>query len=120
MTVLVVDDNDLVRNLVETMLRDGGFAVLTASGGQEAVALVGRNLGSIDCVLQDLSMPDMPGEEVIAELNRQHPDLPVIVLSVDDAAYSAPRLAGLNIAGYVQKPFDSDLLIEKIRDVIPA
>ncbi|MDJ0698714.1 MAG: response regulator [Woeseiaceae bacterium] len=116
-TVLVVDDNDLVRNLIEAILSDAGCEVLTASSGPGAVDIVSRNGDSIDCVIQDLSMPKMPGEQVISELNKLRPGLPVIVLSVDDAAYSAPRLAGLSIAAYVQKPFDSDVLVAKVRGV---
>lgn len=116
--VLVVDDNELVRNLIETILRDAGFEVFTAASGPEAIELLTSQGEAIACVLQDLSMPEMPGEQVIAELHRIEADLPVIVLSVDDAAYSASRLSGLSIAGYVQKPFESGDLVATISDIV--
>ena len=116
--VLIVDDNALVRNLIETILKDAGFDVLTAASGPEAIELVENDDNTIGCVLQDLSMPAMPGEQVIAGLHEIRADLPVLVLSVDDAAYSEPRLSGLKIAGFVQKPFESALLVSKVRDIM--
>lgn len=116
-SVLIIDDNELVRNLVETILKDAGFSVLTAASGPGAIELVSKQGETIACVLQDLSMPVMPGEKVAFELQKIDPDLPLIVLSVDDAAYSAPRLSGLDIAGYIQKPFDADLLVAKVAEV---
>ena len=117
-SVLVVDDNDLVRNLIETVLRNADLDVLTAASGPEAIQLLKKRNGTISCVLQDLSMPKMPGEKIIAELHKIQPGLPVIVLTVDDATYSASRLSGLDIAGYIQKPFDADVLVAKVRDLI--
>ena len=117
-TVLVVDDNELVRNLIEVVLKDAGFEVLAAASGPEALELVNKKNGSIACLLQDLSMPVMPGEKVIAEMHQVEPDIPVIVLTVDDAGHSAKRLSGLNIAGYMQKPFDPGHLVAKVRDVM--
>ncbi|MBT8087062.1 MAG: response regulator [Gammaproteobacteria bacterium] len=117
-SVLVIDDNDLVRNLIETILKNADLDVLTAASGSEAIQLLKKRNGAIACVLQDLSMPEMPGEQIIAELHKIQPGLPVIVLTVDDAAYSASRLSGLDIAGYIQKPFDSDRLVAKVRDII--
>lgn len=117
-SVLVIDDNELVRNLIEAILKNAGLDVLTAASGPEAIELLSKQNGTIACVLQDLSMPVMPGEQVVAELHKIQPELPVIILSVYDAAYSASRLSGLDIAGHIQKPFDSDVLVAKVRDII--
>lgn len=117
-SVLVVDDNDLVRNLVVTILEDAGIGVIAAASGREAIALATNQGDDIGCVLQDMSMPVMPGEQVVASLLEIDPGLPIIILSVDDEAYSASRLKGLNIAGHMQKPFDADALIAKIHEVI--
>lgn len=116
--VLIVDDNDLVRNLIETILSDAGFNVITAASGAEAIDQVSENGKTIACVLQDLSMPVMPGEQIIAEMHKIEADLPVIVLSADDAGYSASRLSDLNIAGYLQKPFEADALVDKVREIV--
>ena len=117
-SVLVIDDNELVRNLIEAILKNAGLDVLTAASGPEAIELLSKPNVTIACVLQDLSMPVMPGEQVVAELHKIQPELPVIILSVYDAAYSASRLSGLDIAGHIQKPFDSDVLVAKVRDII--
>lgn len=117
-SVLVVDDNDLVRNLIVTILEDADITVRTAASGKEAVRLVTEQGNAIGCVLQDLSMPLMPGEEIVAALLEIDPALPIVILSVDDPAYSAKRLSGLDIAGYIQKPFDADVLVRKIREFI--
>ena len=113
--VLLVDDHELVRNLIVTLLEAHGFDVMTASTGPDAIDLLSTHANSIGCVIQDLSMPKMPGSEVIAELLKIRADLPIIVLSADDEAYAKPQLAGLNIAGYVQKPFDADELTAKVQ-----
>ena len=117
-SVLVVDDNDLVRNLIVTILEDAGIDVVTAASGKEAVQRVTDDADGIACVLQDLSMPVMPGEEVVAELLRLDPSLAIIIMSVDDAAYSARKLSGLNIAGYIQKPFDATELVKAVSSLI--
>ena len=117
-TVLVVDDNELVRNLIVTILEDAGFEVLTAASGKEAIRLFADHGDAIGCVMQDLSMPAMPGEAVAAALLEINPNLAIIILSVDDPAYSASRLSGLRISGYIQKPFDADVLVEKVHEFI--
>ena len=112
--VLVVDDHDLVRNLVVSMLTNEGFNVLSAASGPEAIEVIHED-SSVHCVLQDLSMPNMSGEEVILEISHILPDLSVLVYSADEETAVAHRLSHLGIAGYLQKPFDPDVLITKIR-----
>lgn len=115
--VLVVDDHDLVRNLVVGILMNDGFAVRSAASGPEAIERVRADPG-IGCVLQDLSMPGMSGEETIAQLASIRPRLPILVYSADEEAAVAHRLAPLGIAGYLQKPFDPDELTSKLRGIL--
>jgi CheY-like chemotaxis protein len=119
-SVLVVDDNELVRNLIETVLKNAGLDVVTAASGPDAIRLLEKRSDSIACVLQDLSLPSMPGEQVVSELHKIKPGLPVIILTVDDAAYNASRLAGLSLSGYIQKPFDANVLVAKVTALIEA
>ena len=112
--VLVVDDHELVRNLVVSMLTNEGFNVLSAASGPEAIEVIHED-SNVHCVLQDLSMPNMSGEEVILEISHIRPDLSVLVYSADEETTVAHRLTHLGIAGYVQKPFDPEVLITKIR-----
>ena len=90
-SMLVVDDNELVRNLIEVVLKEAGLEVLTAASGAEALELMSTQSSTIACLLQDLSMPVMPGHEVVTEVHKIEPDLPVIILTVDDPAQSASR-----------------------------
>lgn len=117
-SVLVVDDNELVRNLIATILENAGIEALTAASGREAISLFADQGDAIGCVLQDLSMPQMPGEEIVAALLEIDPALPIIILSVDDPSYSAKRLSDLDIAAYIRKPFDADVLIGNVREFI--
>ena len=117
-SVLVVDDNELVRNLIKVVLVNGGFDVIAAASGHEAIQMLKKCDDSIACVLQDLSLPDMPGEKVVAEMLKIKPELPIIITTVDDAAACASRLSGLDIVGHVQKPFDSNALVERVAEVV--
>ncbi|MFK8028812.1 MAG: response regulator [Gammaproteobacteria bacterium] len=112
-SVLVVDDHELVLKMVVSMLVKEGFTVRSASSGQEALDIA-RNDNSVQCVLQDLSMPLMSGEEVIEELAGFRPELPVLVYSADEESAVAHRLVHLGIAGYLQKPFDPEELVERL------
>lgn len=119
-SVLVVDDNEFVLNLIEALLENAGLDVVTATSGPEAIRLLTERADSIACVIQDMSLPTMPGEQVVSELHKIKPALPVIIVTVDDAAVNASRLAGLSVAGYVQKPFDANVLVAKVRKLIDA
>jgi CheY-like chemotaxis protein len=117
-SVLVVDDNELVRNLIKVVLVNGGFDVILAASGHEAIQMLNTRDDSIACVLQDLSLSDMPGEKVVAEMLKMKPGLPIIILTVDDVAACASRLSGLDIVGHVQKPFDSNALVERVAEIV--
>lgn len=80
-TVLLVDDDPLFCTVTEAVLENLGFTVFVAVGGNEAVALFQKHHNSIDCLLTDLSMPDMNGWETLAALRKIKPDLPVILSS---------------------------------------
>jgi len=118
--VLVVDDNELVRSLVVGILESAGLTVLAADSGPTAIELVRTNGDSIGCLLQDLSMPGMSGDAVISEMLIIDPDLPIVVYSAEDEVAATLRLAGLKIAGYIQKPFEAELLVRTIRGLVEA
>ena len=113
-TVLVVDDHDLVRNLIAEILASAGFTVLEASGGQAAIDIVRECGDSIDCVLQDMSMPGMSGPETIAGLQAIIPDIRIIVLSVDQEPLVRQELGDLSVLGYLEKPCDTQQLLDTV------
>jgi PAS domain S-box-containing protein len=80
-TVLLVEDQDIVRNMAESMLKRLGYEVLAASGGTEAVKLLRENTNQVRCVITDLSMPGMDGWETLSALRKIQPHIPVILVS---------------------------------------
>ena len=102
--VLVIDDEELVRDVVARMIEDLGYGTLTAADGATGIALANAN--PIDAVLVDLSMPRMNGREVIEQLRKNRPTLPIIVCSGYDCDGHGPTQAD----AYLPKPFRIDVL----------
>jgi CheY-like chemotaxis protein len=84
--ILVVDDEPMVRKMVQTMLVHFGYEVISAADGYEAMKLFDENKDDIRCVLLDLTMPGMNGWETLAALRRIRPNVPVILASGYDEA----------------------------------
>ena len=114
-TLLVVDDEPMVREFAQRLLEAEGYEVLEAGAGREALELLRARLGQIDGVLLDLSMPGMDGDALISELRSFAPDLPVIVHSGHSLESTSERLAQWNIAGVLQKPYRAARLSEMVR-----
>jgi PAS domain S-box-containing protein len=104
-TVLVVDDEDTVRDLAADVLKEIGFKVLTAAGGQEAVDIFQKKSKKVSCVLLDLSMPGMSGEECFEKLREIRPDIPVVITSGFTAEEIADRFQGRDPVEILQKPY---------------
>ena len=102
--VLVIDDDDLVRDVVARMIEDLGYGTLTAADGATGIALADAN--SIDAVLVDMSMPRMNGREVIERLRKNRPTLPIVVCSGFDHEGQGATQAD----AYLPKPFRIDVL----------
>jgi len=104
-TVLLVDDEETIRMLGKEMLQTLGYQVLTASDGREAVEVFELNLDSISCVLLDLTMPELDGEQTFRELRRLKPDLRVIISSGYNELEVTQKFVGKGLAGFIQKPY---------------
>jgi CheY-like chemotaxis protein/nitrogen-specific signal transduction histidine kinase len=113
-TVLVVDDEDVVRRIAQATLELHGYPVLAATNGLEAVDMV-RHHPEIGLVLLDLAMPVMGGEEAIDQIVALRPGIPVIVSTGYDQQEAVGRFAEKQVAGYLQKPYTSRQLAEKVR-----
>ena len=111
-TVLVVDDESLILTMAETILSEFGYKVLTASGGQKALAILSREDQKVDVVLTDLVMPGMSGRELIEKIHELFPAMKILCSS----GFIMPeRQAG---GLFLQKPFSSTELLQKIRQTI--
>ncbi len=117
--VLLVDDEESVLSVGKRMLELLGFSVLTAVNGIEAVAVFREHMGSIVCVILDLTMPKMNGVETFRELNLLKPGIRVIISSGYSEYEISERFAGDNrVAGFVQKPYHFEEFAAKLRDVV--
>lgn len=114
-TVLVADDEDSMRRICKLMLEKCGFTVLTADDGRDAVEKFRKYAGDICVVLLDLTMPRLSGEETYDELVKIRPDVRVILTSGYSETEACRRLGHRTIVGFVQKPFEYQVLMRKIR-----
>jgi CheY-like chemotaxis protein len=112
-TVLCVDDERIGLRVRKIMLEGHGFNVLTATSGEQGLALLEQN--EVDLVILDYYMPGMNGGDVAAEVRRRKPALPIIFLS---AYFSLPP-AALELANaFITKGDPPDVLIDKIEQLI--
>jgi len=117
-TVMVVDDQDLVRSTAAHVIARFGFTVLEAESGEHALTLCEQRHGAIDLVLLDVSMPGMDGFATLEELRKINANLPVILYSGYSHHNVRERLSGLKRVGFVQKPFTVETLRDNIRHML--
>jgi len=103
-TVLLVDDEQMIREAAGAALESLGFKVVMACDGREAVETFRQN-GAIDLVLMDLTMPHMDGREAFHQLRRIRPSVPVILSSGYNEQESIQEFLGRGLAGFLQKPY---------------
>ena len=112
--VLVVDDEDMIRSLAQSILELGGYRVVQAENGQQAVEMVRRLGDQMGLVLLDLSMPVMDGAEALARIREIRPELPVLLMSGYGAGAIMERTAGAAHVEYLRKPFSPDGLMDAV------
>jgi signal transduction histidine kinase/CheY-like chemotaxis protein len=114
-TVLVVDDEAAVRAVTAEVLTSLGFDVLQADGGKRACEIFRADHQRIGCVLLDLTMPEMTGEQTLRELRAIDPRVKVIVLTGYAEDEASLRFVQGELAGFLTKPFVQDELIAALR-----
>jgi DNA-binding response OmpR family regulator len=114
-TVLLVEDERKLRELVRSYLERAGFTVLSTGSGAEAITLAAA--ASPDLVVLDLGLPDVPGETVARELRASGP-VPILMLTAKSA--EEDRIAGLELGAddYVTKPFSPRELVLRVQAVL--
>jgi len=119
-TVLVVDDEEAVRELLGDVLAKCGLSVITANDGREAVERFREHAPKIAAVLLDLTMPGIGGLEAFAEMRKIRPDARMILSSGYSAVDVAARFEGQEVDGFLQKPYEPEALIQKLRELLEA
>jgi CheY-like chemotaxis protein len=114
-TVLVIDDEEIIRSTASSALRRLGYAVLTASDGSQGVEVFRALEHRISVVLLDMTMPGMSGEETLQQLRRINPAVPVVLSSGFGEAEALRRFRGHAVAGFLQKPYTIQALAERVQ-----
>ncbi|GLH73676.1 hypothetical protein GETHLI_21780 [Geothrix limicola] len=117
-TVLVVDDEAIIRDLARNALENAGFKVVEAQDGLDAVERFAAQAESIDLVLLDMTMPRMGGAEAFRLIRERSPRVKVLLTSGYTQKESLESLVDLPPNGFLQKPFRVRDLIAKVRDLL--
>ena len=117
-TVLVVDDEEYVRDFARDALVGAGFDVVMAADGEEAVALVKATPARFAAVVLDLRMPRMDGENALLAIRLLTPRLPVVLASGFDETFIHKRFLDRGLAGFIAKPFAPKALVDQVDDAI--
>jgi two-component system cell cycle sensor histidine kinase/response regulator CckA len=117
-TLLLVEDDNNLRNLVARVLSDRGYTVFVAAGGVEALAIAGKPGTPIDAVISDVVMSGMNGRQLVERLLESRPGIGVLLMSgyTDDDVLRRGVLHGET--AFLQKPFTPDQLLRKVRVVL--
>ncbi len=119
-TILIVEDEDLVRTLASRSLRERGYRVIEAHQGTDALRRLEADPGGIDLVITDVVMPEMGGRELARRLAGLRPSLPVLFIS----GYTGEDVIQRGLlepgAPFQQKPFTPDGLARKVREMLDA
>jgi two-component system cell cycle sensor histidine kinase/response regulator CckA len=118
-TILLVDDEAAVRRPLRQALGLCGFTVIEARDGLEALRLHGRPESACDLVVLDVKMPGMSGWDVLGELKRRDPRLPVILTSGYTQEDSTPPADAATPDAYIPKPYDLAELTGQVRRLLP-
>jgi PAS domain S-box-containing protein len=117
-TVLVVDDESVIREYVTVVLRRKGFEVVTAEDGAQAVLEFRKHVNELVAVVLDLTMPNMDGAEAHREMLQIREGLPVIVISGFSETEATNSFTDTSLAGFIQKPFQAEELLEALKHSI--
>ena len=116
--ILVVDDEELVRNMARFSLQRYGYTVETARDGHNALEIFRARPQDFDAVLLDLTMPVMNGEDALREFQQVRPNVPIILSSGFSEVEALKRFADSGIAGFVQKPYTATTLARKLKQAL--
>lgn len=119
-TILLIDDEETVRNTAAAALESYGYKVVAASDGECALGIFSRNGQEFSLVVLDLTMPVLDGEAVLKRLREIHPDVRVVLSSGFSASEATRRFADKGLSGFLQKPYTAQALALAVRNALSA
>ena len=117
-TVLLVDDEEVIREVCKELLENIGYRVFSARDGKEALKLYRKNRDKIDLVLLDITMPNMSGSEVYDRMKEMNPDIKVLLSSGYSIDGEVTDILKRGCNGFIHKPFNLNALSQKIRKIL--
>ena len=115
-TILVIDDEAAMRQVIEKMLVSGGYTVLSAQDGAEGIDILNKE--GANAVILDLQMPGTDGIGILKELRKMRPELPVIILSGFNDPDIQNEVINLGASGFVSKPFRMNELLDTVKKTL--
>ncbi len=115
-TILVVDDEKLIRWSISTILGRAGYRVREAATGNEGLAAV--ESGTPNLVLLDITLPDMDGFAVLKAIRQTRPHLPILMMTADPTTETTRQAFRLGARGYLDKPCDSAALLDAVAEAL--
>ena len=116
--ILVIDDEEGIRNLLDTLLTRKGYTVVLADGGRKGLELFRRERP--DVVVLDLKMPEMDGMAVLQHIRNLNPSQPVIILTGAGLPQAEERLRAFGVSEYVEKEFSLHRLGDALKRALAA
>jgi CheY-like chemotaxis protein len=115
-TILLVEDENGVRHLIGRVLKRYGYTVLSARGGEEAIALEAQFTGPIHLLVSDMVMPGLSGPDIAQRIVRRRPEIEVLFVSGYSSREAIDRGVSSHHASFLQKPFRPETLAQKVRE----
>lgn len=115
-TILVVDDELLIRDLLYDFFKGQGWNIAVAENGEKALQIIENQ--EIDLVLTDLKMPNMDGIALTQKLRESHPDLPVVIMTGYPSVDTAVEALRSRVADYIIKPFNINRLFKTVESQV--
>jgi DNA-binding response OmpR family regulator len=112
--VLIADDSETILLLMQTRLEMEGYEVTTAADGQEVLDSLEAAADGPDVILLDAMMPRMSGQDVLRTLREEGSEVPIVIVSAHQEEEAVGPTSGVSADGYIRKPIDFDVLLEKI------
>ena len=115
-TILVVEDNDMNMQLVEFLLEEGGYSIVKASSGEEALAITQNGNGAPDLILMDIHLPGMDGLSVVRAMkaDARTATTPILALTAHAMRGDRDRFLEAGCDGYISKPIDVKTFLASI------
>ncbi len=117
-TILIVEDEDAFQKLLANNLENLGYSILTAADGLEAIELFEEHRQIIDIVLLDIGLPLVSGHAVLQKIRETNTTVKVIVMTGYDIDEIMPNIDALSVNDIIQKPFDIDYMIDRVREIL--